>query len=287
MEMVRVHPQNDADRVRSFLARSDPDDYLLEGLDEWVREGRLWALVDRGEWLGFGRLHDLGDGEGWASGFRVMAGRRGQGLGSELLRGILEDARAVGIHAVRAVIEDGNLASRRLFERCGFASVAELALRCGRPRSGSAHPLRLAAPGASLDGPVGWVAQNTGRVDLVPGNDGGRFGRWRPTLVARWAREGKLYMGSGLAIAVQEDWWAHPRTLWVNPLQGELEALVAALDALTAERSHDEWQAFLPSSETLRAEYEHAGLVPHPFWGDRVRLYERFDDRSGGPNSEA
>lgn len=274
MRLRRIDPGRDAGRLRAFLSAADPGDYLLEDLEEWTRSGRLWVGEDRGEWVAFGRLEELGDGEAWVSGMRVAPARRGQGLGGQLLQGILSDARTVGSTAVRAVIEDPNLASRRLFARFGFRSCAELTLRRGIARPGPEHLLHQARAGERPEGPVGWLPALADRVDVLPGEDGGRYGKWRPSLVSRWASEGKLYLGPGLAAAVQVDWWNEPRTLWVNPLQGATESLFPALDVLTYTLKHEEWQAFLPSTEVLRAEYSERGTVLHPSWGDRVQLYE-------------
>jgi len=130
-------------------------------------------------------------------------------------------------------------------------------------------------------GPVGWLPRATGYVDVLPGEDGGRFGRWRRSLVERWTREGKLYVAEGVAVAVQVDWWTSPRTLWANPLQGEVGELVDAVSTLAASLGHEEWQAFLPSSEALRRDYARLGLVPHPAWGDRLRIFEWNDPEAG------
>jgi hypothetical protein len=228
-----------------------------------------------GEWVAFGRLHDLGDSEGWISGLRVDPPRRGRGIGSQLLAELLADAGDIGVTTLRAVIEDSNLASRRLFARFGFRSVALLTLGRGLARAGPAGVLRRASAGEGLDGPPGWLPSLSDRVDLLPGMEGGRFGRWRPSLVARWAAEGKLFLGRGLAVAVQVDWWENPRTLWANPLLGSPGSLLAALGSLTRDLEHEEWQAFLPFSESAFAEYRNSGILPHPSWGNRVQLYER------------
>lgn len=257
----------------------DPTDYLLEDLEEWVRDGRCWVGEDRAGWLAFGRLHDLGEGEGWVSGLRVRPSRRGEGLGGQLLNRLILDARTAGLSSLRAVIEDGNVASRRLFRRFGFTAGGALTLRRGLAREGQTNRLRRANPGDRLDGPVGWLPRLTQRVDLLPGSEGGRFGAWRPSLVRRWAAEGKLYLGPGLAVAAQVDWWRSPRTLWVNPLRGGPAALLPALDLLARALGHEEWQGFLPSTDRLRAAYTVHGTVPHPSWGDRVQLYERFETR--------
>jgi N-acetylglutamate synthase-like GNAT family acetyltransferase len=277
MKLRRVDLNRDLNRLRDFLSATDPQDYLLEDFAEWTREGRLWVGEEQGEWVAFGRLHDLGDAEGWVSGMRVLPTRRRQGLGGRLLDRLLSDARTVRVTALRAVIEDGNVASRRLFDRFGFRPVAALTLRRGPARDSPANPFHRARPEDRLDGPVGWLPALSSRVDLLPGSDGGRFGTWRSSLLARWTEEGKLYLGPGLAVAVQVDWWKEPRTLWINPLQGDPALLLPALGPLTRMLGHEEWQAFLPSSEPLRAEYARCGTIPHPAWGDRVHLYERLD----------
>ena len=270
----RIEPALDRDRLRDFLRASDPDDYLLEELDAWVREGRLWVVTEGEAWVAFGRLHDLGRAEGWVSGLRVRAERRGQGLGGQLLLGLMSDARSLGLRELRAVIESTNAASQRLFARSGFRPVLELTLRCGHPSSSRAVSLRPAQAGERPDGALGWLPATDGISDLMPGSDGGRLGRWDPSLLDRWTMEGKLYLGRGLAAAVQADWWPRPRTMWVHPLQGTPEELVPALGALADRLGQEAWQAFLPSSDALRQTYAALGLTPHPFWGDRIHLYE-------------
>lgn len=272
-----MDPARDATRVREFLSASDPSDYLLEDLEGWIQEGRLWAGIEDREWVALARLHDLGEGEGWVSGVRVAARRRGEGLGKALLTGILADARAVGLTTLRAVIEDPNVVSRGLFEGFGFRPAVELALRRGRARDGTVNPFHRAGVDERPDGPVGWLPERTGRVDVLPGSEGGRFGRWRPSLLARWASEGKLYLGPGVAVAAQMDWWMDPRTLWVNPLRGTVPTLLPAMNALARDLGHEEWQAFLPSTDALRTEYAALGALPYPAWGDRVWLCERAD----------
>ena len=283
MELHLVDPAREADAVRRFLVESDPNDYLLEGLPEWIHEGWLWAGTEQGEWVAFGRLHDLGNHEGWVSGLRVAARCRGRGVGTAFLGALLADGRARGLGELRAVIEDPNIASRRLFARLGFAPVFELTLRRGRAGTSGATPLRPAGPGDDLGGSVEWLARDSGLVDLMPGSDGGRFGRWRPELVGRWAREQKLYLGPGMAAAVQVDWWTEPRTLWVSFLRGATEELVPAVASLARSLDHAEWQTFLPFGADRRAEYESLGLTRHPFWGDRVHLFERTDPENAPP----
>lgn len=274
MEWHRVDPAHELARLREFLVRSDPDDYLLWDLEEQVSSARLWVGEEGGSWVAFGRLHDLGDGQGWVSGLRVDRAHRGRGLGSTFLSGLVADARSIGLTELRAVIEDSNLASRRLFTRHGFRPVLELALRRGEARATRSPSLGPAHVGDRLPGPVEWVPGLCGRGDLLPGGEAGRFGRWDPRIVDRWAREGKLYLGADLAVAVQADWLTDPRTMWAQPLRGKPEELLPAIGPLAAALGQAEWQAFLPSTERLRVEYARLGLTPHPAWGDRVHLYE-------------
>lgn len=275
MEWRLVDPRRDRNRVREFLTSADPNDYLLDELDSWVQDGRLWAGDDAGHWVAFGRLHDLGNSEGWVSGVRVDPARRQQGVGRALIEHLKADARHIGVSHLRAVIEDPNTASRRLFARCGFEAVLPLTLRCAPARHSSTPlTLHLAGADAVVEEPVGWVPGLSGFVDLLPGSDGGRFGLWNPALPSKWQREGKLYVGPGLAVAVQLDWWRDPRTLWVNPLRGDPKTLLPQLDRLAWELRHEEWQGFLPSTDPLRAQYEALGTRPHPYWGDRVQLYQ-------------
>jgi len=206
----------------------------------------------------------------------VTSRERGHGLGSRLIEGILADARAIGLSSVRAVIEEGNLPSRRLFERFGLRPSFELTLRRGLAEEG-VSPLRPLGPADVFPDRVGWIPERTGRSDLLPGADGGRFGRWQPSLLRRWVAEGKLYGGPDLLAAVQPDWWVEPRTLWVNPLVGSTSRLFPALGQLARELDHEEWQAFLPSTEALRAEYRSQGALRHEAWGDKVYLYERLE----------
>jgi|GEM_PF-629626 len=279
MDLHRIDPEHEVGRLREFLSESDPRDYLIEDIDDWIQEGRLWTGVEGGSWVAFGRLHDLGRGEGWVSGLRVQNSKRGQGFGGKFLTGLLSDARSIGLTELRAVIEDENLASRRLFARLGFRPMFEMTLRCAKAGSIGAESLRPALAGEGLHGPIGWLPSRTERVDLLPGTDGGRFGRWDPHILDRWIKEGKLFLGHELAAAVQVDWLREPRTMWVNPLQGNPGSLIPAIASLAKTLGQEEWQAYLPSTEDLRRVYANLGLSPYPFWGDRIHLYERTEAR--------
>ena len=275
MEVGRVDPEHDLSPLRSFLAGSDPHDYLLDGIEEWIQRGGLWVGREAGEWVAFCRLEDLGDRQAWVGGLRVRATQRGQGLGRRFLAAVIAAAETEGVRQFRAVIEDENVASRRLFGRAAFEPILELTLRVGDTDLAGPSLLARAPADTRFRGPLEWVTGASGRLDLLPGSEGGRFGRWDPAVVERWAREGKLFVGPGLAAGVVTHWQDDPPVMWAVPLEGEPASLLPALGSLGRELGQSGWQAFLPSTEPLRQEYRSLGLRPHALWGDRVHLYER------------
>ncbi len=279
MEVGRVDPEHDLTPLRSFLSESDPHDYLLDGIEEWIRREGLWVGREAGERVAFCRLEDLGDGQAWVGGVRVRATLRGRGLGRRFLAAVIAAAESEGVREFRAVIEDENLASRRLFQRAAFEPLLALTLRVGDTDLPGPSLLARAPAVARFRGPLEWVTGASGRIDLLSGAEGGRFGRWNPAVVERWAREGKLFVGPGLAAGVVTHWQDDPPVMWAVPLQGEPTSLLPALASLGRELGQSSWQAFLPSTEPLRQEYRRLGLRPHALWGDRVHLYERAGAR--------
>lgn len=103
--------------------------------DEWgARPGDLGlvALAD-GEPVGTAWLRLLSDAEpgyGFVDGatpelsIALLAEFRGVGIGTRLLRALLDEARARGVGAVSLSVQDANPA-RRLYERFGFVLVRD------------------------------------------------------------------------------------------------------------------------------------------------------------------
>jgi RimJ/RimL family protein N-acetyltransferase len=54
-------------------------------------------------------------------GMGVIASHRGRGIGRELLRVTLENAREMGLTRVELTVREGNAAARALYEKAGFA----------------------------------------------------------------------------------------------------------------------------------------------------------------------
>jgi len=84
------------------------------------------------------------------------ADRRGRGLGRAMIVAALREVRAAGAPAVLVPVHAGNVASRRVLQRCGFRPVATADLEPDNPAHDRGHVLfRLdlgEAPGATPAG---------------------------------------------------------------------------------------------------------------------------------------
>ena len=108
-------------------------DHAARYLDGWCRDGdfglvavdgdallgAIWARVLPATAPGYGYV--AADVPELSMG--VRAARRGEGIGSALLAGCVEQAQDLGRRAVSLSVEDGNLAARTLYERNGFVVV--------------------------------------------------------------------------------------------------------------------------------------------------------------------
>jgi len=83
----------------------------------------FWSVWDGDSLMGCGALKDHGDGTLELKSMRTSAGGRGRGVGSAVLRFLLDEARYRG--AARLVLETGSedyfAPARRLYARHGFA----------------------------------------------------------------------------------------------------------------------------------------------------------------------
>ena len=82
-------------------------------------------LKDGGRNIGYVQLVPLGGGS-WEIGYHIAKTHTGRGCAAEAVRAFLPViARAVGISEVQGVCLSGNIASRRVLEKCGFSPVSE------------------------------------------------------------------------------------------------------------------------------------------------------------------
>jgi RimJ/RimL family protein N-acetyltransferase len=98
------------DLVRGFVRANRDDAHAI-----------LFGLFVDGRLRGTARLHDIGR-DGAYLGLAIFdRGIWGQGWGSRMVDGVTRYAIGeLGLPAVRAVIEEENLASRRAFEKSGY-----------------------------------------------------------------------------------------------------------------------------------------------------------------------
>ena len=106
---------------------------VLEDRERWLAARHelgypVLVACDESGVVGFG---SFGDFRAWP-GYRytvehsvhVRADRRGEGIGTELVRALIERAAALGKHMIIAGVEAENTASIRLHERLGFTAAA-------------------------------------------------------------------------------------------------------------------------------------------------------------------
>lgn len=136
---VRLATLEDTEGIRAIYNRE-----VLEGTATFdlrprsPEEQRAW-LTDRSgahavvvavegrEVLGFGSLSGYRDRPAYRTSVEdsvyVGAGHQGRGVGRAVLEALVDSATQRGFHTVLARITDGNEASVRLHERCGFTVV--------------------------------------------------------------------------------------------------------------------------------------------------------------------
>ena len=113
------------------------DPHLARYATGWGRAGDagVVAVADDGTPLGAAWLRVLtGDERGWGHvaddvpelSLAVLPAGRGRGVGTTLLDGCLDLARAAGVRAVSLSVEDGNDTARAMYVRRGFRVVGRV-----------------------------------------------------------------------------------------------------------------------------------------------------------------
>jgi RimJ/RimL family protein N-acetyltransferase len=109
--------------------RDEAAQWIQWNLDNYARDGfGLWILHDRdGTFVGdCGLTWQTVDGvEELELGYRLLPEFQGQGLATEAATACVDLARARGVQRLIAIIDPGNLASRRLAERVGLTLEKE------------------------------------------------------------------------------------------------------------------------------------------------------------------
>jgi L-amino acid N-acyltransferase YncA len=99
----------------------------------------MLVAVDAGQILGFATFGDFRPWPGYRftveGTIHIHASARGKGVGTQLLKQLVERAAALGKHSILAGVDSGNEASLRFLERFGFRHVAyfpEVGYKFGR-----------------------------------------------------------------------------------------------------------------------------------------------------------
>ncbi len=83
------------------------------------------VAVEHGEVVGTGLLGVRG-AQGWVGGMGVVPGKRGQGIGGQVLHHLLARARALGVQTLRLEVLEGNERAHALYRQHGFQDVRRL-----------------------------------------------------------------------------------------------------------------------------------------------------------------
>jgi ribosomal protein S18 acetylase RimI-like enzyme len=138
---VKVLPENEWSRLRDIrlsALRDQPDAFLHRHEEEAAYGEQRWRQEFlRGEWnlmladdkvaglLGVTREPGMPSQECYLEYLWVAPGFRRSGVGSMLLRIVLDRLKGSGVHTVWLYILDGNKGAMRLYKRFGFQSTNE------------------------------------------------------------------------------------------------------------------------------------------------------------------
>ena len=309
--VVRPARAADRDAVFAFCAHTwgDEGDYIPYVWDKWLAEGEnegaLLVAVVGNQPVGILHVKLLPPDEAWIEGVRVDPAERRQGIARMMVSRALVTARDRGATVARLITHSGNIPSQRLFNRFGFARVAEV-VNYGAPalvfeddgpdenaatttaddtnyatdataaaEAQGAH-LRTPSPG-DFERIWAWLTQST----LTPFNGGLEIANWvahaldEPGLRAYLADGQALTLeewGTILALAIAVDQPARAgrraATLAVRYLDGQadyISRLSLALREVAGERGLAQVELWLPNLLILHDAMAGAG-------------YERLED---------
>jgi len=122
MRFRRVR-EGDAPYIYSWL---DKDDYLRQGVF-WsaLSQGLLYGVEVEGRVEGISILYPVG-GIAWLMGARVRKEMRGRGIGEYMTRGLLEEARRMGLRGAALLTSRWNTPVHRICSSLGMERVLEL-----------------------------------------------------------------------------------------------------------------------------------------------------------------
>ncbi len=117
--------------VTACLPPSWQGDYSLERADQWIRErdkeDATWLVIDKStrEAIGLLILSGTDDFGHLRLGYLLKESAWGQGFATELLSGLVGWCRDNRIRSLTGGVEQANVASARVLEKCGFAPTPD------------------------------------------------------------------------------------------------------------------------------------------------------------------
>lgn len=114
-----------------------PDEHLLAGLVPLLKENShgVVLVAEEEEIVGYSILTwgwgiESGGMEALVDEMLIHPSRRGQGIGEELLRATLEQAKQAGVKVVFLETEKDNPRSRKLYSKLGFEVESSIWMSC-------------------------------------------------------------------------------------------------------------------------------------------------------------
>ncbi len=122
-ELAKIFTAGYEDYYAPFSVDEEAFRFMSAIWDDDLDASRV-ALVD-GEPAGICKLAIRGD-RGWIAGIGISLSRRGQGVGEELMRAVIDVARKRGLRELWLEVLVQNEPALRLYEKLGFEHVREL-----------------------------------------------------------------------------------------------------------------------------------------------------------------
>ncbi len=252
-----------------------PDDYVPDFLDNFLATGVVFLAADEGRIIGMMVYDDVRDGSAWLHAARTDPEYRRRGVATALMDAGEALARERARTSMRLWASADNEASVAANRKYGFrerARFTRMRVASSRPAEApSLVPLRSdARTWAALDGSpflrsaAGYVFHAFYFLPLNREN------------VDRLAREGALLRFGENAISVSEDYEVvRGKDLQIQPLFGDLAAILRACPSVAAARGADRVETFLPHDPVFLQTARAVGFAPME-WGQEAILFEKL-----------
>jgi phosphinothricin acetyltransferase len=129
--VVAIYNDVVANTTATFEESLRPVSEFAQAFHEKQKTGIPWIVVEKGgEIVGYGTYGAFRRVSGYRTtvehSLHVRSDCRGQGIGSLILKELIQAAKAQGLHAMVAAVDSSNAASRVLHEKFGFVKVGEM-----------------------------------------------------------------------------------------------------------------------------------------------------------------